>query len=679
MQKLFLTILFIITCCAIPQYCLYAQQTLKTEDGSIAVPSNIGTKSGNTGNKSNDSTIQHRNDAADSLTIFYRWFNNLKINYFDSALHHFTGKEPLPNTYINLGNTVTPANSLVFNKTTEAAFNAGFHQFDVYNYNLQNTRLFETTKPFTQLGYMLGKNAEQLINVLHTQNKNSNLNFSIEYRFVNSPGVFKNQNASINNLRFVLQYQSPNKRYHLLTTYITNKNAASENGGTADYKQLDSLTLNNPFEVAVRLGPGNTIRRNLFNTSVYTGNIYKNSLVYIQNQYDFGQKDSLVKDTTVIRLFYPRLRVQHSLAIAKSSYQFIDMYADSSNYEKYFGYHFVPVNANKIDTVSFTDEFKTFSNEFSAISYPDKRNAAQYIKASATIESIVANYSTTNSSSFTNIFLSGAYKNRTKNKVWDIDAQGKFYLSGYNAADYDVNISLQKLLSHKSSSLQVGFGNSNSTPSFIFNNGSNYRITNRTSYNKENTTKIWGSFYSNKYKMQLQAEYYLLSNYLYFDSFFTAQQEATLFNVIHISAEKKFKLSKYFNWYTQLHVQQATANAPINIPAILSNNTIAFEGNFYKNLFLATGLEIRYHNNYKPANYSPFIGQFFYQTAYTTSNKPNINFFFNFRVKTFKGYFRVENLNTLLGTGYKAYNYETYQYPSQNMWLRFGIWWNFVN
>ncbi|MFX4887713.1 putative porin, partial [Acinetobacter baumannii] len=85
------------------------------------------------------------------------------------------------------------------------------------------------------------------------------------------------------------------------------------------------------------------------------------------------------------------------------------------------------------------------------------------------------------------------------------------------------------------------------------------------------------------------------SNYMYFDSFFTAKQEATLFNVLHIGLEKKIKLAKYWNWYTEVHFQQTTGNPPINIPALLTRNRIAFEGNFYTNLFISTGLELRYH------------------------------------------------------------------------------------
>ena len=38
--------------------------------------------------------------------------------------------------------------------------------------------VFQTTRPYTELSYVLGSKAEQLISVTHTQNRKSNANFS---------------------------------------------------------------------------------------------------------------------------------------------------------------------------------------------------------------------------------------------------------------------------------------------------------------------------------------------------------------------------------------------------------------------------------------------------------------------------------------------------------------------
>ncbi len=673
-SKIFL--LFLIVFCSATAI---AQRSLQSDGVTPITGSNINNR-GISNQRLGDTSFKKRDEHSDSLTIYFKYYNQLKIQSLDTTINDFYNRFSLPFYYNHLGNLGTAARSFYFNPILKAGFDAGFHQFDSYNFNLENTKFYNTTKPYTEFAYLLGSNAEQTISVLHTQNKKDNLNYSIEYRFINSPGIFKNQNASVNNTRLTLNYKSPNKRYHLAAIFIANKNASSENGGTVNYKQLDSLALNNPFELPVRLGLGGIVRRNLFSTTVNTGNIYKQNNLVLKQQYDFGQKDSIVTDSTTIKLFYPKIRLQHLFSVKNSDYLFIDANADSTNYSNYFNYTINKNSFGTIDTITFRDNWKIFENELSIISFPDKKNASQYIKASISLQNLVGTFKDISSNSLYNVIIAGEYKNSTKNKIWDIEATAELFVNGFNSGDYSALISLQKLLSKNVGTLQLGFQNVNRSPSFIYNAASSFRVTNRINFSKENSTKIWANYNNDRLNLSLIGEYYLMSNYLYFDNFFTAKQEGTLFNVVHVGLEKKFKLSKHWNFYTELHLQQTTNNAPVNLPKLFTRNRIAFEGNFYTNLFLSTGLEVRYNSNFSPAGYSPFNGQFFYQDNFSVTNKPDINLFFNFRIKTFKGFFRAENLNTLIPpNGYKQYNYSVEQYPMQSVWMRFGVWWNFVN
>ncbi|MEK7200478.1 MAG: putative porin, partial [Bacteroidota bacterium] len=141
-------------------------------------------------------------------------------------------------------------------------------------------------------------------------------------------------------------------------------------------------------------------------------------------------------------------------------------------------------------------------------------------------------------------------------------------------------------------------------------------------------------------------------------------------------------LSKYWNWYTEIHVQQTTGQPPVNLPFLYTRNRLAFEGNFSTNLFLSTGIEIKYTTAYKADNYSPFLGKYFVQNTNTIHNRPDISAFLHFRIKSFKGFFRLENLNTLNvtdGFAFNKLNFMTNDNPGTGLWTRFGIWWNFVN
>ncbi|SDX68031.1 Putative porin [Hydrobacter penzbergensis] len=628
--------------------------------------------------KGSDS-LQHRDRYADSITIYYRYYDSTRNRIIDSSINDFTIRFPLPYYYHTLGNYGTAAQSMLFNPYMKPGFDAGFHQYDIYAYTVENTRFYQTTRPYTELAYLLGSKAEQLVNLSHTQNRKSNFNFSFEYRFSNEPGVLKTQNASHNNIRFTAHYQTRNKKYEYFLIYISNKAASSENGGLRDVKKLDSLALNDPYELETRLGIAGAATRNPFNTSVVTGNIYKNTTLLFRHHFDLGKKDSLVTDSVTYKLFYPRLRVEHTLNYTTSSYEFLDQNADSTTYRKYFNIR-LPKSGVVID---IKDQWKSLINEFSLLSFPDKNNQSQYLKAGIALQNLRGTFDTITTRSYYNVYATGEYRNRTRNQVWDIEANGQLYLNGFNAGDYAAFVSMKRSLGKKLGYFNIGFQNVNRSPSFLVTDTvSHFWVANRGHFNKENVIRLFAQYENPRSALRLGAEYFAVTNYLYFDSFMLARQEPALFNVLHLSLEKRIRLSRHWNWYTEVHLQQTTGQPPVNLPLILTRNRIAFEGNFYTNLFLSTGLELRYNTPYKADNYSPFIGQYFYQRTESISNRLDINAFLHFRIKSFKGFVRLENLNTLnleKGFQFSKLNFVSGVYPNTGLWTRVGIWWNFVN
>lgn len=641
---------------------------------------------GNTAGKSNDKkrdSLQHRDPFADSLTIYYRYFDSTRSRKIDSSINDYYSRLPMGPSYHTLGTYGAPAQSYFFNPVMKAGWDPGLHQFDTYNFTTENTKFYQTTKPYSELAYLLGSKAEQLISVLLTQNKKSNFNYSFEYIFSSTPGFLKTQNNSHNNFRITTHYLSKNKHYESFFVFISNKTAASENGGLRDATKLDSLSasLNDPYSLETRLGKAGAASRNPFNTTVLTGNTYSSSSFLYKHHYDLGQNDSTITDSVVYHFFYPRFRIEHTLKFASSSYSFSDVAADSASYGMYFNYK-IPYNING-DTLSYKDKWTEINNEFSLISFPEKNNQSQFFKAGIALQNLIGVFDTLSGKhNFYNVYGLAEYRNRTRNQKWDIEAAMQLYLNGLNAGDYSAIISMKRQLGTTIGSLKIGFQNVNKSPVFILNPLSSFPVQNRLGYNKENIIRFFLQYDIPKVGWKLNAEYFAVNNYIYYDSFLTAKQDPTLFNVLHISAEKKFKLAKHWNWYFDGHLQQTTGAPPINLPFLYTRNRIAFEGNFFTNLFISTGFEIRYQTPYKAANYSPFLGQFMYQNTYSVSNRPDIAAFLNFRIKSFKAFFRLENLNTLdVQNGFKfdKRNFAAEQYTYPGLWIRFGVWWNFVN
>ena len=621
-------------------------------------------------------SLQKRDKAEDSIAIYYRLYNNLAIQNMDTSVNDFFSKFILPYSNYNLGNLGNASKSYLFNPLQRGGWDAGFRSYEVYNYTLEQTPFYQTTKPYTELGYLLGGKGEQLIELLHTQNKTKQFNYSFAYRFSNAPGNLKNQHANLNNMRITANYQSKRKRYASYWVMLLNKSASSENGGLVNSNLIDSLSLNNPYELETRLGISGVSFRNPFNTSIATGTTYKEQNFVWKQTYDIGQKDSVVKDTVTTYLFYPRLRFQNEIKYQSNQFAFADANPLALNYEQYFNYK-LPVG----DAMLFQDQWRRFTNEFSLVSFPEKTNPNQFLQVGLGYQQL--NFKDTLLSwSNHDVYGLGVYKNKTKNLRWDIQASGKLFLNGYHAGDYEALFSLTSVFNKKGDQVALWLQNSNRTPSFNRLGITAFPISRLSTIDKENIIELGAMWDQKSRGLTASFQYKLIQNFQYFGSGYQPLVYDKALSYMKGTVSNQVKLSTHWNWYNELSLQLVDPSAPLHLPVIFTRQRLAFEGNFFKNLFLSTGLELIYHSAFQPDAYLPLTGQFYLQDQFTTNNRPIANAFLNFRIKRFKGFIRMEQLNTLLATSNQLgtrYQFTAPNYLGTGTWLRVGIWWNFIN
>ncbi|MEO5564220.1 MAG: putative porin [Chitinophagaceae bacterium] len=627
-------------------------------------------------------SLKRRDKFEDSVTVRFRYLDSTRNYTLDSSINDFSRRFPIPATHVFLGNTGTASRSILFSPTLQSGWDPGFHSFDNYKWKLDKVRFFNTTRPYTELNYMLAGRGEQIIDIQHTQNIKPNWNFLFQYRLINSPGFFKNQKSNHNNYLFTSWYETVNKRYNAYLVLLANKLQSGENGGIQDTTNfIDDVSFRDRFNIPTKVGGDPAFGTDFFSTNVGSGNRYKDFNFLLRQQYDFGRKDSIVTDSTVIPLFYPRLRFEYTLQYSKSSYQFSDFVGDSLYYNTTYGRSFKDAR----DTLVLQDSWKEIVNDFSIYTYPDAKNLQQFFKVGAAVQ----NLSLTNDKGerkLYNIFGHAEYRNRTRDQKWNIEANGKLYFTGLNAGDYQAFASLQRSVGKKSGYVQLGFENVNRTPSFIYETRSQFYIMpDIVEFKKENSTHLSASLYQPFLKLKLSGHYYLITNYTYISDFYKMQQENTLFNMLQVAAEKTISLGGKWKWHADVYLQQVIGNAPVNVPAVFTRNRIGYEGKLgLKNLDIAFGAEVRYHTPYKADGYSPVLGQFYYQDSIEIKNPiPQITGYMHFRIRSFKLYIRAENLNTArvnekkFGFTNNIQEVPGYYYPG--MILRFGVYWNFVN
>jgi hypothetical protein len=142
-----------------------------------------GVSSGGAGKDS----LQRRKD--DTISITYRYLDSSRLQKIDSEVYNFYLRYPLQPTYVDFGNIGTASHDLIFNPFMQPGWDGGWHAYDPYVYTIEDSRFYNTTKPYSELGYLLGSYAEQMINLTTTQNITRNWNAFFNYRLINSPGT----------------------------------------------------------------------------------------------------------------------------------------------------------------------------------------------------------------------------------------------------------------------------------------------------------------------------------------------------------------------------------------------------------------------------------------------------------------------------------------------------------
>ncbi|MBU6159286.1 MAG: hypothetical protein KGP35_09715 [Bacteroidetes bacterium] len=627
-------------------------------------------------------SLLHRTGLEDSASILYRVLDEDRFYFQDSSVHDFGRRWPVKWTDVFLGNSGSAVRSLLFSPSLQAGWDHGMHAFAPYQAAVSQSRFYNVTRPFTELSYTLASKAEQHIGVFHTQNIRYNWNVAVDYRMLNAPGIFKNQKNSHNRYLINSWYHSKNNRYFLFIAAEGSRVGASENGGIKGIELLQQIpSYSDRFTLPTQLGGSAFESRNLLSNTINTGNIYKSRQLLIRNRYDFGKREEVMdpKDSSVAVYFTPRLRWQHTYEYREYSFRFLDTRVDSTSYANLYGL----TGRAPGSSFSLEDRWVWQDNALSLLIFPDLKNPQHQLKLGGGYQQIEGNFGAVKSV-FNQYYLDGTYANKTRSGKWDFEWGGKMFVAGAYAGDYQASVRFTRLLGKRNNLLTLEGRNVNRTPSFVHNDLSNFKIFNRgnTQFGKENTSVVAARYQIPHLNMEIGFSYYALSNYVYFNSYRTSVQESKLFNVARINASRKFQLNKAWSWYADAILQQATPNAPVNLPLVLTRSRIAYEGKYFKNLNLCAGLEARYMTAFKADGYSPVLGQFFLQQDTVIHNCPDVTAFVHFRIRSWYLFLRAENLNSVSFSpqfGFFDNNFAAPSYPMPGLLFRMGLFWGMVN
>ncbi|MFA6924253.1 MAG: putative porin [Bacteroidales bacterium] len=605
----------------------------------------------------------------DSIKTKYFFENSLqnkkvKLKSVDTDLVNIQIFNPVyktDNFYRSLGNLSSPYFPLSFSFDYFDYSDFGKNPYSIYCIKNDSVKYFNTDKAFTELYYVNGMKKENIFHVFHTQNLSRNFNVGLNYQVINAPGYFFHQRTDCSNFLLFGHYFSKNRRYQFLFNGILDKIKIQENGGIVNDTAFEK-GLNTDFMLyAANLTDAqNLIRRKSF---------------YLKQFYDISveKKYKLINDTTKKKYVIPKQRISHSLFIEEKSFIYSDN-SDTSNifYKNYFitkNSTFDSINIIKLENSLNWNIFEKDSskNIFGKININVgcKHQLFELFQTYTGVDTV-----------FQNVFSDLAvYSGNEKKLFWKI--KGEYGINGYNAGDYNAEITLAKYFNKDSSNCSaviLNGGISNSTPEYFLQHYKSNHFTWNNNFEKYNKAYSGLSF---SYKsLILKLDYYMLKKIICFNAFALPYQTSLPINVVKSEIVKNFKLGK-FHFDNHLVYQYSDVENIIRIPEFITKNSFYVNFKMFKKALLTSlGIDILYYSGYYANSYMPATSIFYPQYEKETGNYPFVDFFFIAKIKRARIFVKSEHLNAGLN-GYDFYNF--LHYPSPSRTFKFGISWIMLN
>lgn len=632
----------------------------------------------------NKTNTKHWRD--EPVRIFYkRAFSNIHLTP-DTVLHNFQRRPFVQDWYRDLGNLGTPQNNQLFlpENIGNTGLSLGYHVFDNYRFKADSLLYYNTTRPYTVFDYQLGSKLEQTLRLLHTQNITPDWNFAVQYQKIVSQGFYKLQRTNHDAAALSTHYKSANQHYELYAAVVYNKEQSDENGGILGDSLLDQAKYNDRLTIPVALdNPYYNASSSAGRRSAIT-NVDRDFNILLNHQYILGSRDTNFNwDSTQFSVsLVPRFSIRHRLEIGGEKHTFKDVAPDSSYYSSFFQRGFA-----SSDSVFTQQNWLWVDNQFSLHGFIGKKESP--FAVSAGIGNRIDNFYTDyivgkeTNNNITN-YLSGTIsKESVGDRAWGFSANTKFIFTGPAVGDFILNGQASKGFGNRFGRITVGATQQLSAAPYAYTLFRNQYYTETTRLSKESITLLFGKISSTKYGLELGVKNYVMGNYIYLqdslggvsDGRLKTLQTTSPFNLTQVALHKVFHFGRVV-LDNDLVYQQVAGAAPISVPGLLGRHALSFESYlFRKALKIATGAEIRYYTSYQANGYSPFYNRFYYQTAYSSESKPELNLFFNFKVKRFRAYLMADQLQTLWWRNTVI----TPNYPSSDLMIRFGFNWVMVN
>ncbi|WP_229655536.1 putative porin [Pedobacter puniceum] len=548
---------------------------------------------------------------------------------------------------------------MLFEPLKTIGFDLGYHFFDRYLTKPEDIIYYQARSQFTEmfmLSTTLGVNAEQAFHVIHSQNIKPNWNIGAKYATNRTEGYYFGQTANNLNASLWTWYESKNKRYTLLANAIFNTIKSGENGSIRNDSIFTVPTVVQPEFEATRL-----------NGALHN---WRYNTINIKQFYNIGKQRFASADSTSA---LPTQRVSYNFTYNRQKYFFKNEGVDTTGIlNNYYIFR---------DSTSDSTLVNHLKNEF-AYSFYLRGKSLSFLKNELKLDIGLVqdfyDYKQVNyQSQFQNLSLKGTLNYSFSDKAsLKVDLQQIF--QGRNIGDFLYQAQSEIKLSNSVGRLVLGAYSQNQSPAIIYERWfSNHHRWN-LNFDNQKTQNLSFAYLNSKFHFQAKAEYFLVSNHLYFSSennIIEPKQLSSNINLLKLSVGKDFKFGK-FTFENYLVYQKTDFEQILRTPEVYTFHSLYMHQDFFKVLKTEFGFDVRYFSEYTAPSYAPAIGQFYNGEAVRFNTWPVADAWIRTNWKRANLFLRYNYVNKgLFSKGYYTVN----RYPMPYSIAQFGVKWNFYD
>jgi hypothetical protein len=568
--------------------------------------------------------------------------------------HDFRQYDPARRKVIDwgaLGNLGTAARPLLFETSPALGFQTGVRSFDLYMLQPEQLGFYRSARTFSDVSFTQGRNQfETNLNARFARTFEGGTNFSLEYRTLNNLGQYRYQRAKHNALSAGL-WAPVGKRYDGFFIFTQNVARQQDNGGIVTDTVFGKGEFAGPIAAEIRLP-----------RQVAASRLDDRSLQLTQHLY-LTPRDAIGKRA---------LRISHAFTWGQQKFKFSDqggsdgLAEDAPFFEPAFltDYrglrHFVRIN--RLDNAINLQTFKA-----------KQAGRPSDLLGVGLSHSYYTVFQEPRTFFVSNLFLKGNLQ-ITPSEKFAFTAQGALGLLE-NTGEYQLQGALTLGLG-KAGQLSAQLLSQRRPPSLWFDQ---LYVSKRLVWDQDFEKVIENSL-SATYSLPLigfeaGARAHVINNFLYFDQNAVASQTTAPLQITQFILRENLRWGNV-RFDNTVALQQPNREDVLRLPRWFSKNSLYFSGKvFKKRMLLNAGADFRINAEFMPDAYQPLLWSFHLQDSLTQKPYPWMDLFVAFKVQSFRGIIRYENLSTLWDK--KQVFYQTAHHAAPFGALRFGIAWRF--